>query len=126
MTDAAKPTRSLGVRKPGAPAAPGAGGPPRPRPSMQPPPPSAGSMMLRKMLMLGIIFSCLGLGGAIAWKLWSRLHPSEGRGAIDVDKEFEAQMDRAKDASKEIFRTETKVWGKNEDLKPEDFELVKK
>lgn len=116
------------MKKPGAPASPGgaAGGAPRPRPSMQPPPVSPGSMMLRKMLMLGIIFSCLGLGGAIAWKLYQKYHGKEGASAIDVDKVFEEQMDRAKDASKEIFRTETKVWGKNEELKAEDFETVKK
>jgi hypothetical protein len=126
MTDAAKPTRSTGVRKIGAPGAPGAGGQRPPRPAMQPPPPSAGSMMLRKMLMLGIIFSCLGLGGAIAYKLYMKMKAKDGPSAIDVDKVFEEQMDRAKDASKEIFRTETKVWGKNEDLKPEDFEIVKK
>jgi len=114
------------VRKIGAPGAPGAGGQRPPRPAMQPPPPSAGSMMLRKMLMLGIIFSCLGLGGAIAYKLYMKMKAKDGPSAIDVDKVFEEQMDRAKDASKEIFRTETKVWGKNEDLKPEDFEIVKK
>jgi len=126
MTDAAKPTRSLGVKKPGATAAPGAGGAPRPRPSMQPPPVSAASMRLRKMLMLGIIFSCLGLGGAIAWRVYIRIKAKDGVSAIDVDKVFEEQMDRAKDASKEIFRTETKVWGKNEELKADDFEVVKK
>ena len=114
------------MKRPGAPAAPGAGGARPPRPAMQPPPVSAGSMMLRKMLMLGIIFSCLGLGGAIAWKLYQKYHGKEGPSAIDVDKVFEEQMDRAKDASKEIFRTETKVWGKNEELKADDFEVVKK
>src|SRR6185436_13160459 len=125
MTDAAKPTRSTGVRKIGAPGAPGAGGQRPPRPAMQPPPPSAGSMMLRKMLMLGIIFSCLGLGGAIAWKLYSRLKGKDGPSAIVVDDEFEKQMDTAKGASKDIFAVETKVWGRNEELKPEDFATIK-
>ena len=114
------------MKKVGAPGAPGAGGARPARPVMKPPPVSAGSMMLRKMLMLGIIFSCLGLGGAIAWRVYIRIKAKDGVSAIDVDKVFEEQMDRAKDASKEIFRTETKVWGKNEELKADDFEVVKK
>lgn len=113
------------MKKPGAPAAPGAAGAPRPRPSMQPPPPTAGSMMLRKMLMLGIIFSCLGLGGAIAWKLYMKYN-QKGPTSIDVDAEFEKQMDAAKGASKDIFAIETKVWGRNEELKADDFATIKK
>lgn len=117
-----KPTRSLQPRKPGAPGAPGAAGAPRaPRPA---PPPSAGSMMLRKLLLLGIIFSCLGLGGAIGWKLYLK-YTYKGKESIDVDAEFEKQMDAAKGASKDIFAVQTKVWGRNEPLKPEDFETIK-
>ena len=111
---------SLPPRKLGGPGTAGAARPARPAP-----PPPAGGSGLKKFLMLGIIFSCLGLGGMIAYRVYIRL-THKTLEAIDVDKEFDKQMDRAKDASKEIFRTETKVWGKSEELKPEDFELVKK
>src|SRR5260370_538627 len=74
--------------------------------------------------MLGIIFACLGLGGAIAYKLWRAGHPTT-KEARDVGKEFDAIMDRGKDASKAIFAIETKVWGKGEELKPEDFAAIK-
>ena len=120
MTDAAKPTRSLQPRKPGAPGT-GAARPPR---VLQAPPPSGGSLFLRKMLLLGIIFSCLGLGGAIGWKLYLRAKGGE-RQVVDVDAEFDKQMDLAKGASKEIFSIQTKVWGRNEELKPEDFATIK-
>jgi hypothetical protein len=115
------PPRKLG----GAGGAPGAGGPRPARPAMKPPPPSGGSMMLRKMLMLFIIFACLGLGGAIAYKLWRAAHPVE-RSVIDVKDQFEKALDQAKDASKAILSVQTKVWGRGEELKPDDFEGIKK
>jgi len=74
--------------------------------------------------MLGIIFACLGLGGAIAWKIWRIGHPNT-KEARDVGKEFDGIKDRSKDASKAIFAIETKVWGKGEELKPEDFAAIK-
>jgi hypothetical protein len=118
------PPRKLGGPG-GAPGAPGAGGPRPARPAMKPPPPSAGSMMLRKMLMLFIIFSCLGLGGAIAYKLWRATHPPE-KSVIDVAADFDKALDLGKGASKDILAIQTKVWGKGEELKPEDFEGIKK
>jgi hypothetical protein len=101
--------------------------PPRPggaRPPLPPPGPSAASLRLRAHLMLGILISCLVLGGLIAWKIWKITHPTE-RTAIDVDADFEKALDTAKGASKDIFAIQTKVWGKNEPLKPEDFTAIK-
>jgi hypothetical protein len=116
---------SLPPRKLGGPGLPGAGGPRPPRPAMKPPGPSAGSMMLRKLLMLFIIFSCLGLGGMIAWKLYRASHGGE-KTTIDVAGEFDKALDLGKGASKDILAVQTKVWGRNEELKPEDFETIKK
>src|SRR5437868_4152675 len=124
MSDEQKP--ALPGRRLGAPGGAVGTGPKGPRParSLQPPPPSGGSLALRKALMLGIIFACLGLGGAIAWRVWAKLHHKD-RETIDVGAEFEKIMDRGKDASKAIFAIETKVWGKNEELKAEDFAAIK-
>jgi hypothetical protein len=91
---------------------------------MQPPPPSAGSMALRKFLLLGIIVACVGLGGAIGWRLWQKMHGKE-KVVIDVQGEFDKIMDRGKDASKAIFSIETKVWGKGQELTAEDFAAIK-
>ena len=77
------------------------------------------------MLMLGIIFSCLGLGGAIAYKLWVATHGKE-KTVIDVGSDFDKALDLAKGASKDILAVQTKVWGRGEELKPEDFTAVKK
>src|SRR6185295_11616272 len=111
MSDEQKP--ALPPRRLGAPGGAVGTGPKGPRParSLQPPPPSGGSLALRKALMLGIIFACLGLGGAIAWKIWRIGHPNT-KEARDVGKEFDGIKDRSKDASKAIFAIETKVWGK--------------
>lgn len=119
MSDEAKP---LAPRRPGLPGAPGAKGPRPARPA--PPPPPAGNLALRKFLLLGIVVSCLGLGGAIAWKLYVK-YTHKGREVVDVDAEFDKQMDIAKGASKDVFSIQTKVWGRNEELKPEDFETIK-
>jgi len=115
------PPRKLG----GPGGAPGAGGPRPARPPMKPPPPSGGSLMLRKLLMLFIIFSCLGLGGAIAYKLYRAAHPQE-KSVIDVASDFEKALDLAKGASKDILAIQTKVWGRGEELKADDFETIKK
>src|SRR5262245_22799469 len=121
MSDEQKPmTRRIGA--PGAPAARPAGA--RPVRSIQPPPPSAGSMALRKFLLLGIIVACLGLSGGIAWKLWIKFHPPT-RTVINVQDEFDKIMDRAKDSSKAIFAVETKVWGQGKELTAEDFGTIK-
>jgi len=92
---------------------------------MKPPPVSAASMRLRKMLMLFIIFSCLGLGGAIAYKIYRATHPTE-KTVIDVASDFEKALDLGKGASKDILAIQTKVWGRGEELKPEDFTAIKK
>src|SRR5579862_5464904 len=103
---------------------PAAKGPRPPRPALQPPGPSASSMRLRKLLMLGIIFTCLALVGMIGWRLWQRMHPHE-RDIIDVAADFEKAMDIGKGASKDIFSIQTKVWGQGKDLTPEDFTTIK-
>ena len=93
MSDEPKPLSP--ARRPGAPLGAGAKGPRPARPALQPPPDSAGSLRLRKMLLLAIISSCLVLGGLIAWKIWRNLHPPQ-RTSIDVDVEFDKAMDTAK------------------------------
>jgi hypothetical protein len=102
--------------------------PPRPggaRPPAPPPGPSAASLRLRAHLMIGILVSCVVLGGLIAWKIWRITHPPESK-SIDVADQFEKAMDLGKGASKDIFAIQTKVWGaKNEELKPEDFAKIK-
>jgi len=121
MSDEQKPmTRRLGA--PGGAVGAGPKGP-RPARAPQPPPPSGGSG-LRKALLLGIIFSCLALGGMIAWRLWQKFHVKE-RQTIDVMAEYEKIVDKGKDASKAIFAIQTKVWGKNAELTPEDFTAIK-
>jgi len=114
--------KALPARRPGLPGA--AGGPRPPRPAPKPPAESAGSLRLRKMLLLGILLSCLGLGGAITWKLYQRMNPKTAS-SIDADDEFEKAMDAAKGASKDIFSVQTKVWGKNQELTAEDFATIK-
>src|SRR5437879_4046407 len=113
MSDEPKPLpRRLGA--PGAAVGTGARGPRPVRPA-QPPPPSGGSMALRKFLLLGIIFACLGLGGAIAWRLWQKFHHKD-REVIDVMGEYEKVLDKGKESSKAIFAIEAKVWGKGAEL----------
>jgi len=105
--------------------APGKG--PRPagaRPAPQPPGPSAASLRLRGLLMLGIILSCVGLIGMIGWRVYQKMHAKE-KVTIDVQKDYEEAVDKGKDASKEILKLETKVWDKNEELKPEDYATIK-
>src|SRR5262250_1058934 len=113
MTDELKPARP-GLARPGAGA--GTKGPRPARPAAQPPGPSASSMRLRGLLMLGIIVACVGLAGMIGWRVWQRMHPKEST-TIDVAAEFDKAMDTGKGASKDIFAIQTKVWGKNEELK---------
>lgn len=120
MTDEPK---AAPARRPGLPGgAPGGARPPRPAP--KPPADSAASLRLRKMLLLGIVFACVGLGGAIAWKIYQRMNPKTAS-AIDVDDEFEKAMDASKGASKDIFSIQAKVWGKNQELTAEDFATIK-
>jgi hypothetical protein len=115
--------KALPARRPGLPGA--AGGGPRPaRPAPRPPAESAGSLRLRKMLLLGIVLSCLVLGGMIGWKIYVRMNPNKGV-SIDVDDEFEKAMDASKGASKDIFAIQTKVWGKSQDLTAEDYTTIK-
>jgi hypothetical protein len=123
MTDPQKPLPPGSRLRPagGAPAAKG----PRPaRPAAPPPGPSASSLRLRKLLMLGIIFTCLALVGMIGWRLWQRLHPREST-SIDVAAEFDKALDIGKGASKDIFSIQTKVWGQGKELTPEDFTTIK-
>ncbi|HVE15012.1 MAG TPA: hypothetical protein VNI01_16580, partial [Elusimicrobiota bacterium] len=77
MSDEQKPLNA--PRRLGGPGAAVGAGPKGPRPARAPqaPPPSAGGAGLRKALLLGIIVACLGLGGAIAWKLWRKFHATE-------------------------------------------------
>src|SRR5436190_8355859 len=97
---------------------------PRPVRPAGPPPISAGSMALRKALMLGIIFACLGLGAAIAWKLYRKfnVHIPD---SIDVGTEFDKITDKSKGSSKDIFKIQEKVWLKGEELKADDFSGIK-
>jgi hypothetical protein len=119
MSDEAKPLNA--PRRLGAPGA----GPKGPRPARPAaPPPSSGGAGLRKALLLGIIFACLGLGGAIAWKVYVIMHPNKGE-TIDVGAEFDKLTDRTKGASKDIFKIQEKVWLKGEELKAEDFTAIK-
>lgn len=125
MSDEPKPlSPAPRPRAPIGAAGAGAKGPRPARPATPPPPDPAASLRLRKMLLLGIIVSCVVLGGMIGWKIWRNMHPPT-KTAIDVDAEFDKYMDTAKGASKEIFAIETKVWGKNEELKPDDFATIK-
>ena len=111
------------IRPAGAPAAAARG--PRPaRPAAPPPGPTAGSLALRKFLLLAIILSCVGLSAAIGWKLWKRAHPNDP-GSRDVAAEFDKAMDQAKGASKDILAAQNKVWLKGAELTPEDFATIK-
>jgi len=123
MSDEPKPLNA--PRRLGAPGGAVGTGPKGPRPvrPAAPPPPSGGAG-LRKALLLGIIFACLGLGGAIAWKVWKITHPTT-RDSIDVGAEFDKLTDKTKDASKAIFKIEEKVWLKGEELKGDDFGGIK-
>ncbi|HLY73789.1 MAG TPA: hypothetical protein VKU80_06685 [Planctomycetota bacterium] len=123
MSDPQKPL-SPGSRLRPAAGAPGAKGPRPSRPALPPPGPSASSMRLRKLLMLGIIFTCLGLAGAIGWRLWQKMH-AQTRDSINVAEEFDKAMDIGKGASKDIFSIQTKVWGQGKELTPEDFATIK-
>jgi hypothetical protein len=123
MSDELKPVPSgrPGMPRPGAGTAPKG---PRPARPSAPPPPSASSMRLRGMLMLGIVLSCVVLIGMIGWRVWQRMHPQEAQ-IIDVAADFDKAKDVGKGASKDIFSIQTKVWGKNEELKPEDYTTIK-
>ena len=109
-------------RRPGAPG--GAGGPRPARPAPKPPAESAGSLRLRKMLLLGILLACIGLGGAIAWKIFVRMNPNKAV-SIDVDVEFDKAMEASIGASKDIHRIESKVWIKKEELTADDYAAIK-
>ena len=114
--------KALPPRRPGAPAP--AGGPRPARPAPKPPAESAGSLRLRKMLLLGIVLSCLVLGGMIGWKIYQRMNPRQSS-AIDVDDEFEKAMEASKGASKDIWALQSKVWLKSQDLTAEDYTAIK-
>ncbi|HVE41012.1 MAG TPA: hypothetical protein VNM14_14045 [Planctomycetota bacterium] len=122
MSDEAKP---LPPRRLGAPGAAVGAGPKGPRPARPaaPPPPSGGAGV-RKALLLSIIFACLGLGGAIAWKVWKIMHPVT-RESIDVGAEFDKLTDRTKGSSKDIFKIQEKVWLRGEELKADDYAAIK-
>jgi hypothetical protein len=115
--------KALPARRPGVPGAPGAARPAGARPAAKPPADSAGSLRLRKMLLLGILLACLGLGGAIVWKLFGP--KGQSKSAVDADVEFEKAEGAAKEASNEIFRLESKVWVKNEELSADDLAVIK-
>jgi hypothetical protein len=123
MSDNPRPMNAPG--RPGLPRPAGAGPKaPRPaRPLPQAPGPSAASLRLRAHLMIGILVTCVVLIGLIGWRVWRVLHPPTVT-KVDVDTEFDKAMDQAKGASKDIFALETKVWGKNEELKAEDFTTI--
>lgn len=126
MSDNPRPMNAPG--RPGLPrpaGAPGAGpkGARPARPLPQPVGPSAASMRLRAHLMIGILVTCVVLIGLIGWRVWKVLHPQVAS-KVDVDAEFDKALDQAKGASKDIFALETKVWGKSEQLKPEDFTTI--
>jgi hypothetical protein len=109
-------------RRPGAPGAAGGARPARPAP--KPPAESAGSLRLRKMLLLGIVVSCVVLGGMIGFKIWQRMNPKQST-SIDVDSEFDKAMEASIGASKDIFRIESKVWLKKEELTADDYKEIK-
>lgn len=121
--------KQLPARRPGLPGAPGAAAKgPRPagaspRPPAGPPPVSAASLALRKRLLLGIVITCVALIGAIAWKLFRPRGPD--RITIDVKADFDKLKDASKDTSKAIFETQRKTWMKGEELKAEDFAVIK-
>jgi hypothetical protein len=123
MSDEQKPLNA--PRRLGAPGGALGTGPKGPRPARPlPPPPPSGGSGLRKALLLLIIFACLGLGGAIAWRLWQKFHHVDPT-TIDVAAEFEKIMDKTKGSSKDIFKIQEKVWQKGEELKAEDFSAIK-
>lgn len=121
MSDADKPAPPARLRSPGGPA--GAKGPRPARAPLPPPAPSAGSMRLRKLLLLGIIVSCVGLAGMIGWRLYQRMHGKEST-TIDVMAEFDKAMDGGKEANRDIFALQSKVWGQNKELTAEDFTTI--
>lgn len=132
MSDEPKPLKPASpagapLKRPGLPGAglgAAAKGPRPPRPALQPPPVSEGSLRLRKHLMLGILITCVVLVGMIGYRLYMKYHVTV-QGPRDIDSEFEKLQDTCKGASKDIFTIETKVWGRNEELKPEDFVAIK-
>jgi hypothetical protein len=124
MSDEQKPLNA--PRRLGAAGGAVGTGPKGPRPARPAaPPPSSGGAGLRKALLLGIIVACIGLGGAIAWKLYRKFHAGDGPSSIDVGAVFDGITDKTKGASKDIFKIQEKVWTKGEDLKPEDFKDIK-
>jgi hypothetical protein len=101
--------------KPAAPAGPGRPGL-RPRPGgARPPPPPAKPSKVKAYLMLSILLATVGLSGAIGFKVYKILFPNK-KPKIQVKEEAEAAFDKAKDASKEISRIETRVWVMGEDI----------
>jgi hypothetical protein len=122
MSDEQKPLNA--PRRLGATVGAGPRGPRPVRPAA-PPPPSGGGAGLRKALLLGIIVACVGLGGAIAWKLYRKFHHGDGPSAIDVGAVFDGITDRTKGASKDIFKIQEKVWQKGEELKADDYAAIK-
>ncbi len=118
MTDQPK---ALPPRRPGAPAP--AGGPRPARPAPRPPADSAGSLRLRKMLLLFIVLACVGLGGGIVWKLFGPR--GNAKAAIDVDTEFDKSWEASVGASKDIYRIESNVWVKNQELSADDYKEIK-
>src|SRR5438552_1088471 len=128
MSDEPKPLNTGGAppRRPGLPGGPGTGakGPRPARAPLPPPGPSAASLRLRAHLMIGIIVTCVALVGLIGWRVWAKMHHKD-KTTIDVRAEAEEAVDKGKSASKDIFALETKVWGKSEELKPEDFAAIK-
>lgn len=98
---------------PGVPGRPG--GLKRPGGPRPPPPPPKKPSKLKAYLMLSILISTVVLAGLVGWKVIKILFPKQ-KVAVDIEKETDAAMDKAKDASKEIFRIETKVWIMGEDI----------
>src|SRR5258705_3173315 len=85
------------------------------KPAAAPRPPSK----LKAYLVIGIIVSTIVLLGLIAWSLYNKLNRSP-RVERNVKVEWENSWTKAHEAWKEIFKIESKVWVKGEDLTPDD------
>jgi hypothetical protein len=114
--------KTAGLARPARPLRAPGSAPPRAAPS---PKGGAKGSKGKGILVLAIILLVAGLSVAIVIRLIPRLFPKTGT-TIVVTEKIDQIMDKAKGASKDIYRVESQVWIKGSDISAADAVAIQK
>jgi hypothetical protein len=126
MSDDASAPPDPGAPTPATPpriSRPGGSAPVRPPTGKKPPPPPRPPSKVKAYLVYGIIISTVVLLGLIGWRVYVRL-TTKVVPARNVKAEWENAWQKADTARKEIFRLESDVWVKGEELNREKIKAA--